>query len=109
MGGLVYGFLNPFVVWLGLSICCQEIRLRSLRKPRLGEAFSETESFFFFFFKFGEPTCLLEKRGGRYAGLLCRYQCHLNIVPVLKFKSYLWETSRGFNRRLNKLYINTQK
>jgi hypothetical protein len=24
-----------------------------------------------------------------------------------KFKSFLWEISRGFNRRLNKLHINT--
>ena len=56
-----------------------------------------------------EPTCQLERKGARCSGAALQRSKPLSTCPVPKFKSYLWEISRGFNRSLNKLYIYTQK
>lgn len=49
------------------------------------------------------------EKGARGSGAPLQVPKHLSTCTVPKFKSYLWEISRGFNRRLNKLYIYTQK
>lgn len=56
-----------------------------------------------------EPTCQLERKYARCSGAALQRPKPLSTCPVPKFKSYLWEISRGFNRGLNKLYIHTQK
>lgn len=56
-----------------------------------------------------EPTWQLERKGARCSGAALQLPKPLSTCPVPKFKSYLWEISRGFNRSLNKLYIYTQK